>query len=175
MTSPQDGAVGPEAHWGCRNLQGGRSGRKGAEEGDALGLGFHLHARPVLEQRGQGLALMCCVFCFVQLSLGHLAFLWELGFPTCKMSMSPTPGLGESLRSGPAATEHLGPCLSDCWCCYPPSAHRTLPFAHLQNRMGLLIRKLSESETGLEATSPISAPGVLLLHRDGLQAPPQEG
>lgn len=94
MTSSQDGAVRALRLTGAAGtFKGGKSEREGAKGGDALGLGFHLHERPVLEQRGQGLALMSCVFCFVQLSLGHLAFLWELGFPTCKMRMSRTPVL----------------------------------------------------------------------------------
>lgn len=88
--------------------------------------------------------------CSVQRSLGDLAVLWELGVPACKMRMLPTLVLGglSEIRT----------------CCNVTSNNTILLFAHLQNKVRLLVRKLSEGEIGLNATSPIPASGVFLLH-----------
>lgn len=51
------------------------------------------------------------------------------------------------------------------------SHHMILLFARLQHKVRLLVSRLSKSEIGLDATSPIPASGVLLLHRDGLGLP----
>lgn len=102
-------------------------------------------------ERDQGLALWGVVFRFIQLSLGNLAFLWELGFPACKMGMSPTPVLGDSVRLGPAATEYFALSLRvTIGGITTISNHMMLLFAHLQKRKGLLVRKSSKSETSRE-------------------------
>lgn len=128
---------------------GDSRGGKG-QRGRCLGLGSHLHMRPILEQRrAKPGAEGCCVL-FRPASLGHLAVLWELGLPTCKMRMFPTLVWGELSEIGT--------------CCDFTSNHMILLFAHLQHKVRLLVRKLSNSEIGLDATSPIPASGVLLLH-----------